>query len=110
MDLLQSWAHIGFQSGQFGLLVIVVDGLLSFLPCLLAFGEERVPQPAQLFQVLRQQPLLALGGMQAVFEGLEHGSVGTPFIHTYRRIRCKPFFFTGCKLEETPAGGDVSSP
>ena len=68
MHLLESWAHVSFQSGQFGFLVIIVDRLLSFFPCLLAFGQQGIPEPAQLLQLLRQQPLLALGGIQAVFE------------------------------------------
>jgi hypothetical protein len=53
---------------------------------------------------------LALGGIQAILERLEHRATGTLFIQSYQRRPSSPFSFTGCKLEERPAGGDVSSP
>jgi hypothetical protein len=39
VGLLQSWARVSFQSGQFGLLVLLGDSFLSLFPCLLAFGQ-----------------------------------------------------------------------
>jgi hypothetical protein len=82
--LLQSWAHIGFQSGQGSVLIVVVDGLLVFFSCLLALGQQGIPQPAQLFQVLRQQLVLAFGGAQATCERLEHAAGRSPFIYSYQ--------------------------
>ena len=89
MDLFEAWAHISFQAGQFGFLVIVVNRLLSFFPCLLAFGQQGIPEPAQLFQLLRQQAFLAFGRIEAVLERLEHGQALTPFW-----LATLAFFFT----------------
>jgi len=82
--LLQSWAHIGFQTGQGSVLTVVVDGLLAFFSFLLALGQQGIPQPAPRLPLLRQQPVLAFGGVQAVCEGLEHASERSPLINSYQ--------------------------
>jgi hypothetical protein len=48
--------------------------------------------------------LLARGGRQAVGERREHRSARTLFIHVYQGVLSRAFSFTGCTLEETPAG------
>ena len=85
MPLLQSWAHTSVQSGQVGFLVLLGDSFLSFFPCLLAFDQHGMPQPARLRQRLRQQPLLALGGIQAGVERRAPGWARTLFIQSCPR-------------------------
>jgi len=86
VDLLQSWARVSFQPGRFGFLVILVAGLPPFFPCLLALGEHGILEPAHLLHLLRQQPVLALGGRPAVFELLQHGVARTSFIQSSHSV------------------------
>jgi hypothetical protein len=53
------------------------------------------PQPAQLLQLPRQQPLLALAGIQAVVERLEHRSART-LIHSSSGYAIQTILFHRC--------------
>jgi hypothetical protein len=57
---------------------------------------------------IRQQPLLALGGIQAAFERFEPGSARSTYILSHQGRLSRPFIFTDCTLESASVG-DVSS-
>jgi hypothetical protein len=73
MDLFQPRPRIRFQARQFGFLLEVVNGLLSFFPCLLAFSQQRTPEPPQFIHLFIEQLLLPFCGIRSILERLQHG-------------------------------------
>jgi hypothetical protein len=70
VDLSEGRAKGGFHGGQSVLLIIIQNSFLPFFPGDLAFCQQRIPEPAQLFQLLSEQSLLPFGRVEAVREGL----------------------------------------
>jgi hypothetical protein len=70
--LSEGRAKVGLHGGQSVLLIIIRNSFLPFFPGDLTFCQQRIPEPAQVLQLLSEQSILPFGRVEAVREGLEH--------------------------------------